>query len=456
MQAIGDEGSGRSSSINKVALTGFIGATVEWYDFFLYGTAAALVFGQLFFPTSNPAVGTIAALGTFAVGYVSRPIGGLVFGHFGDRVGRKTMLILTLIIMGVATFAIGLLPTYDAIGVWAPAILISLRFLQGIGIGGEWGGAVLLVFEHSPDRRRGFYGSCVQIGALSGLLLGTGAFALFSLLPDEQFFSWGWRVPFLFSIVLVGIGLFIRMSIVETPAFSRVQEKEAEAQLPIAEVFRDYPRRVALGIGTRLSEGQIFNVFSVVIITYAVTQLGLGRDLVLGGVLIAAAVACVTIPAFGAISDKIGRRPVYMAGAAFCGLFAFPFFWLLGTENALLVCLAPIGMAIGHSAMWGPQAALFSEAFGTRVRYSGTSFVYQFSGLLSSAITPAVAAVLIAQTGGDPWLVAIFILVYATISCICAYLMPENYKLSIREIDSERAKPDEEVAGEISTAKTKR
>lgn len=439
MDRIGGEDVGQRTSINQVALSGLIGATVEWYDFFLYGTAAALVFGQLFFPSSDPLVGTIAAFGSFAFGYLSRPIGAVVFGHYGDKIGRKAMLILTLLIMGIATFLIGLLPTYDTIGVWAPILLLVLRFFQGIGLGGEWGGAVLLAVEHSPRNKRGFYGSLIQIGAPAGLLLGTGAFLIVSNLPEEQFLSWGWRVPFLVSVLLIGVGLFIRLKILETPAFSQVKESGTEARMPMVEVFRDYPKNVLLTMGARLSEGQVFNIFAVFAITYATTQLELTRSTVLYGVLIGAAVECLTLPVFGAFADRFGRRPVYMGGAAFCALFAFPFFWLLDTENTGLIWLAlALGFAIGHSAMWGPQASFFSEAFGTRVRYSGTSFVYQFSGIASSALTPLIATALLGWAGGSPWLVVVFVIVYAAISFISTYLARETYRDEISEVRADR------------------
>ena len=439
MDRIGGEDIGQRTSINQVALSGLIGATVEWYDFFLYGTAAALVFGQLFFPSSDPLVGTIAAFGSFAFGYLSRPVGAVVFGHYGDKIGRKTMLILTLLIMGIATFLIGLLPTYDTIGVWAPILLLVLRFFQGIGLGGEWGGAVLLAVEHSPRNKRGFYGSLIQIGAPAGLLLGTGAFLIVSTLPEEQFLSWGWRVPFLVSVLLIGVGLFIRLKIMETPAFSQVKESGTEARMPMVEVFRDYPKNVLLTMGARLSEGQVFNIFAVFAITYATTQLELTRSTVLYGVLIGAAVECLTLPVFGAFADRFGRRPVYMGGAAFCALFAFPFFWLLDTENTVLIWLAlALGFAIGHSAMWGPQASFFSEAFGTRVRYSGTSFVYQFSGIASSALTPLIATALLGWAGGSPWLVVVFVIVYAAISFISTYLARETYRDEISEVQANR------------------
>ena len=439
MDRIGGEDVGQRTSINQVALSGLIGATVEWYDFFLYGTAAALVFGQLFFPSSDPLVGTIAAFGSFAFGYLSRPVGAVVFGHYGDKIGRKAMLILTLLIMGIATFLIGLLPTYDTIGVWAPILLLVLRFFQGIGLGGEWGGAVLLAVEHSPRNKRGFYGSLIQIGAPAGLLLGTGAFLIVSNLPEEQFLSWGWRVPFLVSVLLIGVGLFIRLKILETPAFSQVKESGTEARMPMVEVFRDYPKNVLLTMGARLSEGQVFNIFAVFAITYATTQLELTRSTVLYGVLIGAAVECLTLPVFGAFADRFGRRPVYMGGAAFCALFAFPFFWLLDTENTVLIWLAlALGFAIGHSAMWGPQASFFSEAFGTRVRYSGTSFVYQFSGIASSALTPLIATALLGWAGGSPWLVVVFVIVYAAISFISTYLARETYRDEISEVRADR------------------
>jgi len=439
MEKIGGEDVGQPTSINQVALSGLVGATVEWYDFFLYGTAAALVLGQLFFPSSDPLVGTIAAFGSFAFGYLSRPIGAVVFGHYGDRIGRKTMLILTLLIMGIATFLIGLLPTYASIGIWAPILLLVLRFFQGIGLGGEWGGAVLLAVEHSPGDKRGFYGSVIQIGAPAGLLLGTGAFLIAASLPEEQFLSWGWRIPFLVSVLLIGVGLFIRLKILETPAFSQVKESGNEVRIPIVEVFRTYPKNVLLTMGARLSEGQIFNILAVFAITYATSQLDLTRSTVLYGVLIGAGVECLTLPAFGALADRVGRRPVYMGGAAFCALFAFPFFWLLDTENTILIWLAlALGLAIGHSAMWGPQASFFSEAFGTRVRYSGTSFVYQFSGIASSALTPLIATALLGWAGGSPWLVAMFVIVYAAVSFTSTYLASETYRDEISDVRANR------------------
>jgi MFS family permease len=290
MESVGGQEQVPENSIRKVALASFIGTAIEWYDYFLYGTAAALVFNQLFFPEFSPLAGTLASFATFAVGFFARPVGGVVFGHFGDRIGRKTMLVLTLLIMGVATFLIGLLPTYETIGVWAPILLVVLRIFQGFGVGGEWGGAVLMAVEHSPRGRRGFYGSWPQMGVPAGLLLGTLAVYLFALLPEEQFLAWGWRVPFLLSIVLVGVGLYIRLAIAESPAFRQVQESNTTAPMPIVDVLRTYPKAVLIAMGLRVAENGSFYVFSVFVLAYVTEQLGLPNSLVLAGVMIASAI----------------------------------------------------------------------------------------------------------------------------------------------------------------------
>ena len=318
-------------SIRMVALASFAGTTIEWYDFFLYGTAAALVFNKVFFPTFAPLAGTLAAYGTYAVGFVARPLGGVVIGHFGDRIGRKSMLVLTLVMMGAATFLIGLLPTFNQIGLWAAVALVALRIVQGFGVGGEWGGAVLMAVEHAPPGSRGFYGSWPQIGVPAGLLLATGAFSLVSLLPQDQFLSWGWRVPFLLSIVLVGVGLFIRLRILETPAFARMKETGREARMPILEVLRHYPKQVLLAMGARVAENGSFYIYSVFSLTYATQYVGINRSVVLNAILLASACDAVAIPLYGALSDRIGRRPVYLFGATMTAVLAFPFFWLIGT-----------------------------------------------------------------------------------------------------------------------------
>ena len=385
-----------AGSIRTVALASLIGTTIEWYDFFLYGTAAALVFNRLYFPTFDPLAGTLAAFGTYSVGFVARPIGGVVIGHYGDRIGRKSMLILTLTVMGVATFGIGLLPTYAQIGPWAPVALVVLRLAQGFGVGGEWGGAVLMAVEHAPPGARGFYGSWPQIGVPAGLLLSTAVFAQFARLPEEQFLSWGWRVPFLLSILLVGVGLIIRVRLLETPAFARIKEARTEVRRPIVEVLRTHPKEVLLSMGLRLAENGAFYIYTVFVLVYGTQRAGIPRQTVLNGILIAAACALVAIPLCGALSDRVGRRPVYLFGACVTALFAYPLFWLIDTGSTPLVWLAlVVALVFAHSPMYGPQAAFLSELFGTRVRYSGASLGSQLSSVLAGGLSPFIATALL-------------------------------------------------------------
>src|SRR3954447_20869732 len=322
-----------TASPRKVALASAVGATIEWYDFFLYGTAAGLVFEKLFFSGLSGPAAQFAAFGTFAVGFLARPIGGFFFGHFGDRIGRKKMLLLTLVIMGVGTAAIGLLPTYDSIGVWAPVLLVVLRVLQGIGVGGEYGGAVLLAVEYAPAERRGFYGSFAHIGVPGGLVLAAGAFSLAGLLPEEDFLAWGWRACFLVSIVLLAIGAYIRLSVMETPAFKRVQARQEVATVPVKELVKAQPRALLLGMGTRYIEGFTFNLFSVYFLAYVVTNLGLPKSWALDGIMVGALLGVGLVMLSGAVSDRVGRKPVYRVGAWLALLFAFPAAALLHTED---------------------------------------------------------------------------------------------------------------------------
>ena len=387
-------------SIRLVAFASSIGATIEWYDFFLYGVVTPLVFNKLFFPNYDPVVGTLLAYTTFFVGFVSRPIGGIIFGHLGDRLGRKGVLILTLMIMGVATFLIGLLPTYQQVGIWAPALLLFLRIFQGIGIGGEWGGAVLMAVEHAPESRRGFYGSWPQIGVPAGLLLSSGAVALLSLLPDATFLSWGWRVAFLISAVLVAVGIYIRLKIFETPAFAAMKEKQREARVPFLELWRAHPKNVLLGLGARYIEGVTFNIFGVFTIAYVTTALGMPRQVALLGVIISSALMIVMLPIGGILSDRIGRRTVFGLGSILIGLLVFPSFYLMEMRSPGLIWLAiAVPFALVYPMVYGPQAALFAELFDTRVRYSGISFVYQFSGIFASGLTPIIATELLQSRG---------------------------------------------------------
>ncbi|NYZ14199.1 MHS family MFS transporter [Azospirillum sp. RWY-5-1] len=412
-------------SIGKIAFASAVGATIEWYDFFLYGVVTALVFNKLFFPSYDPLVGTLLAYTTFAVGFVARPVGGVIFGHFGDRIGRKTILVLTLLIMGLATFFIGLLPTYDSIGIWAPILLLFLRVMQGIGIGGEWGGAVLMAVEHSPKGRRGFYGSWPQIGVPAGLMLSAGVVALLSNLTDEQFLAWGWRVAFLLSGLLVAVGLYIRVKIIETPDFQKVKESKSEAAVPFVELLTTHPKNVLLGMGARYIEGVCFNIFGVFIITYVTTTLQLPRSTALMGVIIASAIMIVMVPLYGMLSDRIGRRTIYCCGAAAIGILVFPSFWLMNTyrEAAWVWFAIVLPFSFAYPAVYGPQAALFSELFSPRVRYTGISFVYQFSGIFASGLTPLIATALLGYGNGQPWWICAYVAVVAAISFLSVMAM---------------------------------
>jgi MFS transporter, MHS family, shikimate and dehydroshikimate transport protein len=424
----------RSEAV-RVALASLIGTSVEWYDFFLYGTAAALVFNKLFFPQLDPLVGTIAAFATFSVGFIARPVGGIIFGHYGDRIGRKKMLYITLLIMGLATAFIGLLPTYGAIGIWAPILLVVLRLAQGFGLGGEWGGAVLMAVEHAPAHRRGFFGSFPQIGAYIGLLLSTLVFRYFSGMPEATFLSWGWRVPFLLSFILVGVGLYIRMKVSESPVFQKLKEQadheNAAPKMPILEVIK-HPKNILLAMGARFAENGLFYIFTAFALTYVSTQLKVDRVVALNGLLIAAAVNIVVGPAWGALSDKIGRRPVYIYGAIACGVLAFPFFWMLQTRQPTMIWLAILlPLSLGHAAMYGPQAAFFSELFPAKVRYSGASLGYQLASVFAGGLSPLLATALLAWGHGSPVAVSFYMMVLVLITVVSVGLTKETFRAGI-------------------------
>ena len=432
---VSDELSPPRPRVGRVVLASFVGTMIEWYDFFLYGTAAALVFDRLFFPSDDEFVSRMAAFGSFALGFFMRPLGGVVFGHFGDRIGRKAMLITTLLMMGMATFLIGVLPTYNTIGVAAPCILILLRLVQGLGVGGEWGGAVLMAVEHGHAGKRGFYGSCVQMGVPAGLLLATGVFSISLSLPEEQFLRWGWRVPFLLGIVLLAVGMFIRFQVFESPLFAESQKKNDVSPMPILEVFSKYRRSVFLAIGARFAENVCFYIFTVFVLTYATDYLQLPKQTILNGIWIAAAVQIVVIPLSGILSDRVGRRPVYLAGAVFMFVFAFPFFWLIETQQTLLIWLSIVLALVGHSLMYGPQAAFLSELFGTRVRYSGASVGYQLASPRAGGIAPMIAAALVEWSGGASWPVSVYMMIAAIVTLLSIILATETAHSDISDLD---------------------
>ncbi len=394
------------TSIVKVVGASLVGTTVEWYDFFLYGSAAALVFNKLFFPDFDPLVGTLLAFATYAVGFAARPIGGVIFGHFGDKIGRKQMLVITLMLMGGATFAIGLLPTYATIGIWAPILLILLRLVQGFALGGEWGGAVLMAAEYGTPERRGYWASWPQAGAPAGNLLAVAVLALVSAFTTEQQFeSWGWRIPFLLSAVLVGVGLWIRVSIEESPVFRAAREQSATAEeapkLPVVQVLRDYPREIILAIGARLAENIGYYIFTAFALSYATQQLGVPQSTALNAALIASAIHFAAIPTMGALSDRFGRRPVYLLGAVGVGVWGFVFFRMYDSESFVLLALAGTIALVFHGAMYGPQASFFSELFSTQVRYSGLSVAGQVSSIVAGSLAPVIATALLIEYGSS-------------------------------------------------------
>ena len=418
-----------TSTMRRVGAAGFVGTTIEWYDFYIYGTAAALVFGPLFFPGADPAVGVIAAFSAYAVGFLARPLGSVVAGHLGDRVGRRSVLVGTLVLMGVTTTLIGTLPTYATIGVWAPVLLVALRLVQGLAVGGEWGGAVLLTVEHAPAGRRGFMGSITQTGSAGGLLLASGSFAAARLLLDDaQFLAWGWRLPFLASAVLVVVGLVIRLKVTDSPLFLAAQRTDEVVRSPVAQVWRSSRRELALTTGLRLSQIGVFVTYTVFSLSYIAGQVGPGGEGVgLTGVLVAAALGLASTPAWGALSDRVGRRPLYRFGAVFSALFVVPYFLLVSTGQPVLVVAAlVVGINIGHDSMYGPQAAWFAELFGTTVRYSGASIGYAVGAVIGGGLTPVVAASLLALGGGEPWYVAAYVVLLSVPTTAAAWLAPET------------------------------
>ena len=405
-----------TAQLRKAIIASTIGTTIEWYDFFLYGTAAGLIFGKLYFPNSDPLTATLAAFGTYFIGFVGRPIGAAIFGHYGDRIGRKATLIATLLCMGIATFLIAFVPTYELIGIWGAVILTILRMFQGIGVGGEWGGSVLLAMEWARTHgHRGLVASWPQFGVPWGLFLSNLAVLGFSAWSGDQFATWGWRLPFALSIVLVGIGLWIRLGILETPVFQQLLDKNKIERTPIYEVIKKQPREIILSAFVRMAEQAPFYIFTAFIFAYTVGTLHMSRDFILTAVLVASCVSFITIPLSGHISDRIGRRKMYMIGAAVTGIFGFIYFGMVDTAVPLLVFIAIVLSLIPHDMQYGPQAALIAEAFTPRLRYSGSSLGYQLASIIAGGPAPLIATALFAAFHSG-YAIAIYIAACAVVS----------------------------------------
>ena len=420
----------KAPSPRRALIAAVSGSFLEWYDFYLFGTAAGLMLPDLFFPESSPTAGTIEAFGAFAAGFVMRPVGAVLFGHFGDRIGRRTMLLITVTLMGGCTALIGFLPTYASVGALAPVLLVLLRLIQGLGIGGEFGGGALVALENAPTGRRGVMGSIHQVGTPVGLLAATGIFALVQRLPDEALMTWGWRIPFLLSLLFLGVAIFIRRALPETQAF-QADGNKAE-RIPVLALLKDHPKNVVLAIGARMADAVTFNVINVFGIAFATQHLGMPKTAMLNGFVIASAVEIAVIPIVGMISDRIGRRPVYMFGIVVCGTLGFAYFPALASGNIALAWLMIVVMlAVGTGCMFAIQGTLFAEMFSTHTRYTGIGVAYQTSALIGGAPTPMIATALAAAFGQSFWPVAIYLAVICAVSLVCMILAKETFRSSL-------------------------
>jgi metabolite-proton symporter len=431
------------ATIRKVLLAACAASSIEWYDFFIYLTAAALVFPALFFPADiDPVAGVLASFSTAAVGFFARPVGGVLFGHFGDRLGRKRTLVIALLLMGIATTLVGLLPTYSTIGIWAAVALFVLRICQGLAVGGQWGGAMLLATEYAPPDKRGFYGSFAQVGVPVGLVLGNAFFLILTaVMSPEAFEVWGWRIPFLASIVLIGLAMYIQLRLEDTPAFRRLQERQQEAQeegdeaqqrSPVLQVIREHPKQILLAAGAFFVVNGAFYVLITGMLDYGTRDLGLSRSAMLTAVLISSVAQIVMLPAWSLLSDRLGRRPVYLAGAVLLGLWAFPLFWLVDTRNIVLITVALLLGQLFLSMMYGPQAALFSEMFSRQVRYSGASIGYQLAAVFAGGLAPIIMVWLL-DTTGTSFSISLYIFAMAALTFFSVYLVTETYEGEMAE-----------------------
>ncbi|KRF54856.1 MFS transporter [Bacillus sp. Soil745] len=418
--------------MRRILIASLVGSSIEWFDYFLYGTVSALVFNQLFFVNEDPTIGLLLSYASFALAFFIRPFGGVIFSHIGDRIGRKKTLVLTLSLMGVATFGMGLLPTYQAVGIWAPILLITLRLVQGMGIGGEWGGALLLAVEYAPAEKRGLFGAIPQMGVTIGMLLGTVALSIMTLLPENAFMTWGWRIPFIFSALLVFFGLWIRKGIDETPSFKKVKESGEVPKLPIVETLKNYWREVLIAVGAKVVETAPFYIFSTFVVSYATANLGFSRTATLTAVMIATIITTILIPIMGNLSDKLGRKKLFIGGTIGMALFAFPYFWLLQQKSVLLLIVATV---IGLGVIWAPITAvlgtMFSEIFDAKIRYTGITLGYQIGAALAGGTAPLVATALLDKFNNSYVPVALYIIFASVLSLAAIWAVKDrsNQKL---------------------------
>jgi len=435
----------KQSQVRKAAVASVVGTSIEWYDFFLYGTASALIFPAVFFPESSDYAGQLESFATLAVGFAARPVGAAIFGHWGDRIGRKATLIITLLLMGISTALIGLLPGADTLGLAAPTLLVLLRLIQGIAVGGEWSGSVLLAMEWGDQKKRGLMGSYAQIGVPVGLILGTGGMSLLSaMMSDSAFQSWGWRIPFVASLVMVAIGLWVRLKILETPMFAEVVKSKSVAKLPVIEVCKRHPKEILLAAGARFAEQMPFYVFTTFVLTYVVSEAELSETFALNAVMCAAAVELFMLPFFSRLSDQIGRKKVYLAGVVGVGVYGFIYFGLLNTGVAALVFVAILLSLVPHDAMYGPQAAMIAESFPTSLRYAGAGIGYQLASVFAGGPAPLIAAILLEETGSG-YSIAAFIVFACVVSYLCVKALPDRSRADITD-DTVYAKAGSPVA----------
>ncbi|QOS90838.1 MFS transporter [Peribacillus sp. JNUCC41] len=426
--------------MRRILIASLVGSSIEWFDYFLYGTVSALVFNQIFFVNEDPTIGLLLAYASFALAFFIRPFGGVIFSHIGDRIGRKKTLVLTLSLMGVATFGMGLLPTYQAVGIWAPILLITLRLVQGLGIGGEWGGALLLAVEYAPAEKRGLFGAIPQMGVTIGMLLGTVALSIMTMLPENAFMTWGWRIPFIFSALLVFFGLWIRKGIDETPSFKKVKESGEVPKLPIVETLKNYWREVLIAVGAKVVETAPFYIFSTFVVSYATANLGFSRTATLTAVMIATIITTILIPIMGNLSDTIGRKKLFIGGTIGMALFAFPYFWLLEQKSVLLLIVATV---IGLGVIWAPITAvlgtMFSEIFDAKIRYTGITLGYQIGAALAGGTAPLVATALLNRFDNSYVPVAIYIIFASVLSLAAIWAVKDRSNQKLDETHNNRA-----------------